>query len=255
MNLTRSIEPITLQADNYIKGYEQVFDILSKGNYSATQALFVIPWTERLGISRCECYRNGTIQEFENHVSGIYQQSKRQLPTIYLDKFHVDAARHWVDSSPKPNDMITDYISVGGFEHSIVVIFNSADKFEHNLAMRSTGRDPVSTGYMWLFLFIDFQLVLYNICQTPNLVPFTGLLIIVNIPWYSWMTVCFSDCSDPTENETSTIQLRELITQSMDFSFENLIFQFENCVKDDQTLALERYILGLCILPTIRSNS
>ena len=44
-------------------------------------------------------------------------------------------------SSPKPNDMITDYISVGGFEHSIVVIFNSADKFEHNLAMRSTGRD------------------------------------------------------------------------------------------------------------------
>ena len=141
MNLTRSIEPITLQADNYMNGYEQVFDILSKGNYSTTQALFVIPWTERLGIYRCECYRIGSIQEFENHVSRIYQQSKRQLPTIYLDKFHVDAANHWVVSSPKPNDMITDYISVGGFEHSIVVIFNSADKFEHNLAMRSTGRD------------------------------------------------------------------------------------------------------------------
>ena len=66
------------------------------------------------------------------------------------------------------------------------------------------------------------------------------------------MTVCFSDCSDPTENE---IQLRELIHQPMDFSLENLIFQFENCVKDDQTLALERYILGLCILPTIGSTS
>lgn len=66
------------------------------------------------------------------------------------------------------------------------------------------------------------------------------------------MTVCFSDCSDPTENE---IQLRELILQPMDFSLENLIFQFENCVKDDQTLVLERYILGLFILPSIGSSS
>ena len=241
-----------------MNGYEQVFDILSKGNYYTTQALFVIPWTERLGISRCECYRNGTIQEFENHVSGIYQQSKRQLPTIYLDKFHVDAANHWVVSSPKPNDMITDYISVGGFEHSIVVIFNSADKFEHNLAMRSTGRDCFSF-LLTLSQSLDHSTTYSNIkkgclCNFKSLIwfLFTGLLIVVNLPWYSWMTVCFSDCSDPTENE---IELRELIHQPMDFSLENLIFQFENCVKDDQTLVLERYILGLCILPTIGSTS
>ena len=122
-----------------MNGCEQVFDILSKGNYS-TRALVVIPWNERVSVSRCECYRNGSIQEFENHVSGIYQRCKRQLPTVYFDNSHADAAKYWVVSSPKSNDIITDYISVGGFEHPIVVIFNCDGNFEHNLAMRSTGK-------------------------------------------------------------------------------------------------------------------
>ena len=142
-NLTRSMEPITLQADNYMNGFEQVFDILSKRNYCTAQALIVIPWTESYpvteSVSRCECYRNGSIQEFENHVSGIYHCSRRQLPTVYLDEIHADAAKNWVVSRPKPNDIITDYISVGGFEHPIVVIFNPDGHFEHSLAMRSTG--------------------------------------------------------------------------------------------------------------------
>ena len=98
-------------------------------------------------------------------------------------------------------------------------------------------------GCLWSFKFLIYFL-------------FTGLLIVVNLPWHPWIMVCFNDCSDPsssttnqrkhvTENQNVTYQTIESTIQPMDFNLENLIFQFEKCVKDDNTLSLERYILGL----------
>merc|ERR1719219_1480398 len=138
-NLTRTFptENFLLEANNYQDGFEKVFEAL-KGIDDAcnTSALIVIPWTDP---HYCKCYKDKSPQELKAFLAPIYTNFNRPQPKVYLEKANVDQAKTWVTSSNKANDLITDPLLVNGFEHPIVVIFNRKGKFEHNLAMRSTG--------------------------------------------------------------------------------------------------------------------
>ena len=104
------------------------------------------------------CYkdRNKSPLELKAFLAPIYNNFNRPQPNVYLEEADVDQAKTWVTSLRKANDLITDPQLVNGFEHPIVVIFNNY-YFNHNLAMRST-----------------------------------GVVVVVNISFYPWATVCFS---------------------------------------------------------------
>ena len=157
-NLTRSFKPVTLQAKNYKDGFEKVFQALSNGNHYGS-ALFVLPWNSYID-NTCGCYKKdlGFTQQVMNYIDGIYQQVQRSQPVIYLEQSKVTQAFNWVTSGAKTNDMITNSFLVNGYEHLVVVVFNQDGRFEHNLAMRST-----------------------------------GLLVIVNLTYSPWINICFSD--------------------------------------------------------------
>ena len=169
-NLTRSFKPVIIQAKNYTEGFKKVFQALSDGNYFES-ALFVLPrnlfGTSILGgsdNSNCKCYKEDLqlgfdfTQQIMDYIDRIYQQIQRSQPAFYLCQSNFTQAFNWVSSATKTNDMITNYFLVNGYEHSIVVVFNRDGRFEHNLAMRST-----------------------------------GLLVIVNLPFTPWIHICFSE--------------------------------------------------------------
>ena len=124
-----------------------------------TSALIVVPWT----ISpKCKCYKDKSPQELMAFLAPIYNNFNRPQPKVYLEKANVDQAKTWVTSSNKANDLITDHQLVNGFEHPIVVIFNLKGRFEHNLAMRST-----------------------------------GIVVVVDIPTMPWYRKCFHPSGNP----------------------------------------------------------
>ena len=169
-NLTRSFKPVIIQAKNYTDGFKKVFQALSDGNYFES-ALFVLPrnifGSSIFGgseNSNCKCYKEDLQLGFDftlqimDYIDRIYQQIQRSQPVFYLCQSNFTQAFNWVSSGTKTNDMITNSFLVNGYEHSIVVIFNRNGRFEHNLAMRST-----------------------------------GLLVIVNLPFTPWIHICFSE--------------------------------------------------------------
>merc|ERR1719510_2138887 len=111
-------------------------------------------------INRPQPYK--CTQELMAFLAPIYNNFNRPQPNIYLEKANIDQAKRWVTSSHKTNDLITDGLLVSGLEHPIVAIFNWKGKFEHNLAMRST-----------------------------------GILVVVDIPYSPWCRKCFHPSGNP----------------------------------------------------------
>ena len=107
--------------------------------------MFLISFFSSDTTFECQCYNDQTTKkaQLNNYITPIFHQRNRPQPIQYLFKNIKDdqyEAEKWVLNS-KDADLITFDTMANGFEHNLVVVFQSQDSqfFDINACMRSTG--------------------------------------------------------------------------------------------------------------------
>ena len=95
-------------------------------------------------VFKCQCYGGDNLASnyvlFKNYINTIFhQRNNRPQPILYWEHPSKDKGKDWVLKS-KDNDLITPIPMAWGFEHNLVVVFQSQDHqvFDINSCMRST---------------------------------------------------------------------------------------------------------------------
>ena len=142
-NLPKTFEPILVEADNFSNGFSKAFQALDHlfGDYRP--ALILFNSSDPKKEFNCQCYKKDqtdTFTQLKNHIAKTFHQKSRCLPIQYFGiNKEKDEAKDWVLKTKK-NDLITLNNMAYGFEHNLVVVFQSQDPqyFQINECMRST---------------------------------------------------------------------------------------------------------------------
>ena len=205
-NLTKTIEPILVEAENFKDGFSKVFQVLEDeffGNY--TPALILFNSTDPKKEFNCQCYTKDISKteilftQLKNYINKIFHQKSRcRHPIQYfgiINEEEKHEVKNWVLKA-KENDLITLNNMAYGFEHNLVVVFQSQDPqyFQINECMRST-----------------------------------AMLVVVKLPEKELKNFCFGKCRDIKISKISEIfpnvelDIISIILQNNNYNFETTI--------------------------------
>ena len=139
--LTNTFKPYQIVAANYNDGFEKTLNALDQVFSDFRPALFLFVDSDDDKIFKCQCYNgNDNCKQRRSHINSIFHQKiNRPEPIQYWDPKDYDEVKDWV-LKLKDKDIIMQRDMANGFEHNLVVVFQSQnpEKFYINESMRST---------------------------------------------------------------------------------------------------------------------
>ena len=175
-NLTNTFKPHQIVADNYGDGFKRVLDALDQTFSDYIPALFLFSYTTNgdVKVFNCQCYDGDNLASnfvlLKNYINTIFHQRNNRPKPIQYWGSSKDKAKDWILKS-KDNDLITQISWAFGFEHNVVVVFQSQNPqhFDINSCMRST-----------------------------------AMLIVVNLPVQQLNNLCLGKCREGTSANANT---------------------------------------------------